>query len=967
MIELVEKIVLPPAHFLENAAERIVSRHLQALPNLSQIQIVAAPRVANGLRQALAKAASKQGVTTLLLPQIATLNELAARQPAAAIAAIRVVPTSERVLDIFQVLKKQRWFSAGETLALSRELVQLADELTSNLVVLPKSLDEHSRNLARAYQISKQNGDFSLEARLTYDVWQLLAKPSIDSIDAPARYALQLSSWAAGVVIADRQPIYVIGSHHFTGAEMTFLERYGSVMFLDQQLAGCETNRARFIAAALCGAPGFPKVAVDTSAIGVSVAIECYAALDVEDEACAALATIKRWLDQGKREIAVVALDRLAARRLRALAERDLILMSDEIGWPYSTTVSATAIMAWLEAKRDGFHFETLIDLIKSPFIFADLNATWGRERVKAASLQIERAIRRAGVVAGLVRVREAVIQTAAASNAPTGDTETLLGRLITADREFTNARRNAAEWIDALFAVLTALGLDIGLRRDAAGAGLLGHLKIARDDIAACTIKLSASEWTDWLRALMEEARFRDAAIDSPVVMTSLDATRFRSFDGVILLGASDSNLPGKPLSTGIFNQSVRRSLGLKTFSDSLAHITSDLVGVLNRSDLCWISWQKQAGAEPQNPSPWVAALRLHAKRVGVNLMAKKPPIATFASQRHEAMIVASTAAATDAVAEHTTYAAAGSAARRFPRARPGASLANPAPVLGFEQVPRKISASAYQSLIDCPYQYFSRAVLRLREPDDVQEEMEKRDFGEFVHDILNRFHHRFPVLTGLDNAELKAALIAESAAVFSAAPQQNFTARAWRLQWESALDDYLKWQLDRERTGWRWRDGEVKAGFPILLENGERIQLEGRIDRVDDKWDTSADANESAVIDYKARPYSALSKKLKEPGEDVQLPVYVALLESLDPARKVVEASYLSIERQSVRPASYPDAESSGQHHVMRLQNLFEAMFAGRALPAQGIDSACQFCEARGLCRRDYWVDNTGQDGDE
>ena len=153
------------------------------------------------------------------------------------------------------------------------------------------------------------------------------------------------------------------------------------------------------------------------------------------------------------------------------------------------------------------------------------------------------------------------------------------------------------------------------------------------------------------------------------------------------------------------------------------------------------------------------------------------------------------------------------------------------------------------------------------------------------------------------------------------------------------------------------------MKAGFPIELGNGERIQLEGRIDRVDDKLND----NESAVIDYKARAYSVLNKKLKEPGEDVQLPVYVALLESIVPERKIVEASYLSIERQQVRPVPYPDAESSGQHHVIRLQNLFEAMFAGQALPAQGIDSACQYCEARGLCRRDYWLDTIAVNGDE
>ena len=173
--------------------------------------------------------------------------------------------------------------------------------------------------------------------------------------------------------------------------------------------------------------------------------------------------------------------------------------------------------------------------------------------------------------------------------------------------------------------------------------------------------------------------------------------------------------------------------------------------------------------------------------------------------------------------------------------------------------------------------------------------------------------------------------------------------------MQWESAIDAYLAWQLDREATAWRWREGEVKIDFKLDLENGESVRLEGRIDRVDHKQGVE----ESAVIDYKARAFGALQKKLKDAGEDVQLPVYVALAEARNPDRKVTEASYLSIERESVKAVGYPDAESAGQHHVYRLQTMFEALHAGAALPAQGVESACQYCEARGLCRRDYWID--------
>jgi ATP-dependent helicase/nuclease subunit B len=696
---------------------------------------------------------------------------------------------------------------------------------------------------------------------------------------------------------------------------------------------------------------------------------------------------IKRWLSAGKRNIAVVALDRLSARRLRALAERDQILMSDEIGWPFSTTVSATAIMRWLEAKRNGFYFETLIDLIKSPFIFADLESEWTKPRIKAAVLLIEHAIRRASVVAGLLRTREALLRLPMQEDNTTfEDSLTLLDRLIEADRAFTSQRRTAAAWIAALNDSLKTLGLDVGLARDNAGSGLLVHLANAEEDVAASRVNLSINEWMDWLRTQMEEARFRDQTIDSPIVMTSLEATRFRRFDASILIGASAGNLPGKPANTGIFNQSVRRQLGLSTHADTLDIITHDLLGLLNRSEETWISWQSSGGSadEPASPSPWVAALLLQAKRAGgfevgqqVNATSLAPanapppsiplpqgereakPLSLDGREVGERVVVKHPPYSNDVSIKNTSTQEPISTAISSPIA------SRPAPVLTPGQVPQKISASGYQSLIDCPYQYFSRAVLKLRPPDEVEEEMEKRDFGEFVHDILHRFHQRFAVVTDVDLLELRNGLLEETETVFAAALEQNFMARAWRLQWESAIDAYLSWQLKREEQGWHWYAGEFENGFSLQLESGESFRLEGRLDRIDQR--EFEGAKQTAVIDYKARAATALQAKLKSAGEDVQLPVYAALAEAAHPDYQVAEAAYLSVERNGVKQVPYPEPHNIGEAHVIRLHAMFEALHNQAPLPAQGVEKVCNFCEARGLCRRDYWLNSVAENSDD
>jgi ATP-dependent helicase/nuclease subunit B len=503
------KFSFAAADVLDDAAALIVEHHAAELPNLSAVTILIAPRAATAVRHALVKAAAARGFPGLMMPTIGTLAALASQ--ISIVAPERTFATNERVLDIFQLLKKQQWFSPSETLALSRELVGLSDELSNNLVHLPASLAEHSRVLARAYASAKPNADFSFEAKLTYEMWAALAAPTSDGVDGATRYGMQLAMWSTA---ADR-PLYVIGTSQYSKREHAFFKQCAErapVYLIDQGVTVIDVSneKARFFAAAFSGAPGAGNE-IEQNIVAAPQGLICYSANDVEDEATTALNVIKRWLIAGKRNIAVVALDRLAARRLCALAERDQILMSDEIGWPFSTTVSATAIMRWLEAKRDGFYFETLIDLIKSPFIFADMENEWAKPRIKAAVLLIEHAIRRASVVAGLLRVREALLRLPVQeNNSIFEDALALLDRLIEADRAFTSARRTAAAWMAALNDSLKTLGLDVGLARDNAGADLLAHLANAEEDVAASRVNLSIGEWMDWLRTQIRQLTAR-------------------------------------------------------------------------------------------------------------------------------------------------------------------------------------------------------------------------------------------------------------------------------------------------------------------------------------------------------------------------------------------------------------------------------------------------------------------------
>ena len=101
-----------------------------------------------------------------------------------------------------------------------------------------------------------------------------------------------------------------------------------------------------------------------------------------------------------------------------------------------------------------------------------------------------------------------------------------------------------------------------------------------------------------------------------------------------------------------------------------------------------------------------------------------------------------------------------------------------------------------------------------------------------------------------------------------------------------------------------------------------------------------------------YKTESLDRTRSRVKD-AEDIQLPFYAALLPDDE-----VQAAYLSVsERAPVQTVDQPsltalrDALVEGVSHDMR------AIAAGAPLPALGEGSACTWCAARGLCRRDFW----------
>jgi ATP-dependent helicase/nuclease subunit B len=87
--------------------------------------------------------------------------------------------------------------------------------------------------------------------------------------------------------------------------------------------------------------------------------------------------------------------------------------------------------------------------------------------------------------------------------------------------------------------------------------------------------------------------------------------------------------------------------------------------------------------------------------------------------------------------------------------------------------------------------------------------------------------------------------------------------------------------------------------------------------------------------------------------PLEDTQLAFYAALL----PGR-AVQAEYLNVgERGEIVEVPHKELAQATQLLREAIPSELRRIAQGAPLPALGEGRVCEFCAARGLCRRDAW----------
>jgi ATP-dependent helicase/nuclease subunit B len=257
-------------------------------------------------------------------------------------------------------------------------------------------------------------------------------------------------------------------------------------------------------------------------------------------------------------------------------------------------------------------------------------------------------------------------------------------------------------------------------------------------------------------------------------------------------------------------------------------------------------------------------------------------------------------------------------------------------APLLPLSQ----LSASAYEDLRRCPYRFFALRQLGLQEASEIDVDLDKRDFGTWLHAVLGSFHESLLTQPDAD----RVALLDRCADEVTA--RQGLTSGEFlpfHAAWPQVRDGYLSWLAGHEREGARFESAEAEMDIALGT-----VRLVGRIDRIDRLPD-----GRRMVLDYKTEALAVSTDRVKLAHEDTQLAFYAALL-----ADDTLRAAYVNVgERGATKTVEQPDIVQARDALIEGITEDLGRVAQGALLPALGEGRACEFCAARGLCRRDFW----------
>jgi len=262
----------------------------------------------------------------------------------------------------------------------------------------------------------------------------------------------------------------------------------------------------------------------------------------------------------------------------------------------------------------------------------------------------------------------------------------------------------------------------------------------------------------------------------------------------------------------------------------------------------------------------------------------------------------------------------------------------------------------SMIKDFLECSYRFYIKHILRIAESPEIMEELERRDYGNLLHRVMNRFFKIEEFKYGISPLLEKKGFEAVVRLISEEVNKEANLSAADRMAFELLKGEMRRW-VKKEALLFK-KGHRVEGEFSesridvILLCNGLSIKLSGRPDRV------NSFNGGYYLIDYKVKNLPTSNEMLiNESFKEVQLPFYGLLLmlsRKLDYS-EIKGLAYYDLKKDfSLTEVLSESSAGYMQSFKTFLEEIFTSLFNTETPFSLTEDRKnCRYCSFPGICR--------------
>lgn len=540
---------------------------------------------------------------------------------------------------------------------------------------------------------------------------------------------------------------------------------------------------------------------LDPKALNGLHILNCF---DDRQEALSIAVLMRETLETPQKTAALVTADRGLARRVATELKRWNITIDDSAGCPLHLTPVGTFLQLITTWAENGFSKTATLALLKNPFVRLGLSVAELKRQVRMLEYQMRLP---KYDITGIEEKSEKM---------------PCVEILELKSKAFQTAFQNKKQDFKTLLTLHLSLAESLAESDEVTGAQNLwraedGHAAAAlMSDIlekADVIGELETNQYPAVIKTLMSAQMVRPLYGTHPrlKILGPIEA-RYNQYDTVIIGGLNEGVWPLSPVADPWLSRPMKKDFGLPLPEVNIGVLADDFAHLMCSPEVYLTRAQKTLGT-PTDKSRWLLRLETVLKAYGVE----------------------------DDALENTSCLA-----QALYLDRPLENIAkikSPEPRPDVQDRPRKLSASDIEKLMRDPYEIYAKKILKLKPLDPIDQNLSIKEYGSFVHKVLEIFYKENPTTFPADAKE-KLQSIGKTLL-----DQLNITPEI-RAFWAPRFEKTVCWVVGEEKKYHQdvaYVFPEVEGKISLDMPAGEFV-LTARADRLDICKDGTVN-----IIDYK------------------------------------------------------------------------------------------------------------------